>query len=77
MVVEAVRTAGRYFPGRFSCLESALSLALAALLLRRRVDWCIGARMMPYAAHSWIEVAGEPIGEPGFSDHPYLVPIRT
>jgi hypothetical protein len=76
-VVTAARAAGRFFPGRFACLESALSSALAALLLRRRVDWCIGARMMPYAAHSWIEAAGEPVGEPGFSDHPYLVLVRT
>ena len=76
-MVEAVRTVGRFFPGRFACLESALSSALAALTLGRRVHWCVGARMMPYAAHSWVEVAGEPIGEPGFSDHPYLVLVRT
>ncbi|SIO85551.1 hypothetical protein BQ8420_07525 [Nocardiopsis sp. JB363] len=76
-MVEAVRAVGRFFPGRFACLESALSSTLAALMLRRRVDWCVGARMMPYAARSWVEAAGEPIGEPEFSNHPYLVLVRT
>lgn len=75
--VAAARAASRFFPGRFACLESSLASTLTALLLLRRVDWCIGARTMPYAAHAWIEVSRRPIGEPDSSDHPYLVLLRT
>ncbi|WP_433700907.1 lasso peptide biosynthesis B2 protein [Nocardiopsis sp. CA-288880] len=77
MVIGAVRAVSRILPVRFACLETALASTLTCLLLRHRVDWCIGARMMPYTAHSWIEVEGAPIAEPGFDAHPYLVLIRT
>ncbi len=31
-------------------------------------DWCTGFRPAPFAAHAWIEVGGEPVGEPGALD---------
>lgn len=73
----AVRRSARWFPGRAACLENSLAATLAALLTRRSVDWCIGARLMPYAAHAWIEVEGVPIGEPSEPDRPYLLLQRT
>lgn len=76
-LVVAVRRAARWFPGRAACLENSLAAALAALLTRRSVDWCIGARLMPYAAHAWIEVEGAPVGEPSEPDRPYLLLQRT
>ncbi len=75
--VAAVRRSAHWFPGRAACLENSLAVALAALLTRRFVDWCIGARLMPYAAHAWIEVEGTPVGEPSEPDRPYLLLQRT
>ncbi|MFL1429355.1 MULTISPECIES: lasso peptide biosynthesis B2 protein [unclassified Nocardiopsis] len=75
--VRSVRAAGRWFPGRFACLEGSLASALACLLLRRRVEWCIGARMMPYAVHAWVAVNGAPVEESHFAEHPYLTLIHV
>ncbi|WP_223830465.1 lasso peptide biosynthesis B2 protein [Nocardiopsis quinghaiensis] len=76
-VVGAVRRAAHWFPGRAACLENSLAAALACLFTGRSVDWCIGARLMPYAAHAWIEVGGVPVGEPSEPDRPYLLLQRT
>lgn len=45
--------------------------------MRRRVVWCIGARLMPYTAHAWIEADGRAIGEPLPPDRPYLLLLQT
>lgn len=75
-VAVALRAA-RWFPGRAACLENSLAATLTCLLTGRSVDWCIGVRLMPYAAHAWIEVEGVPIGEPSEPDRPYLLLQRT
>nr|WP_184293704.1 lasso peptide biosynthesis B2 protein [Nocardiopsis algeriensis] len=75
--VVAARRAARWFPGRAACLENSLAAALTALLMGHRVDWCIGARLMPYAAHAWVEAEGVPVGEPAEPDRPYLLLQRT
>jgi hypothetical protein len=52
------RCAGQY------CLERSVA---AALLVRTRggwADWVSGVNFAPFAAHAWIEVDGEPVGEP-------------
>lgn len=58
-----VRHVTRYYPGRVSCLESSLTVVLAAALLRQRIDWCFGFATDPQRFHAWIEVAGEPVTE--------------
>ncbi|MFE4540688.1 lasso peptide biosynthesis B2 protein [Streptomyces scopuliridis] len=60
---QAVRRAGRLWPGRVACLEESLAVYLAARLRGRRVVWVIGARTAPAAAHAWTEAAGEVIGQ--------------
>ncbi|GAA3735229.1 branched-subunit amino acid ABC-type transport system permease component [Spinactinospora alkalitolerans] len=75
--VAAGRAAARWFPGRAACLENSLAAVLTALLLRRSLDWCIGARLMPYAAHAWVEAGGRPVGETASPDRPYLLLLRT
>ncbi|WP_433701333.1 lasso peptide biosynthesis B2 protein [Nocardiopsis sp. CA-288880] len=75
--VAAARSAARWYPGRAACLELSLAAALTAILMRRAVDWIIGARMMPYAAHAWIEAQGTPIGEPVEPDRPFIAINRT
>lgn len=75
--VAASRAAARWFPGRAACLENSLAAALTAILMRRSVDWCIGVRLMPYAAHAWVEAEGAPIGEQTEPDRPFIVITRT
>lgn len=76
-ITAAVQQAGRHRAGRVACLECSLATVLLAVLRRRAVDWCIGARMMPYASHAWNEVDGQAIGEPEFRDRPYHVLLRV
>lgn len=69
--VAAVRHAARWFPGRAACLETSLGAVIVARLHGRRLDWCIGARTLPYAAHAWVEADRRPVGEA--PDRPYLL----
>ncbi|MGI5119394.1 lasso peptide biosynthesis B2 protein [Marinactinospora thermotolerans] len=75
--VAAVRAAARWFPGRAACLENSLVAALTTILTRRSVDWCIGVRLTPYAAHAWAEAEGIPVGEQVEPDRPFTVITRT
>lgn len=70
------RSAGRWFPGRAACLENSLAAVLTAAARGRAVDWCIGARLAPYASHAWIQTRGRPAGEPADPDRPYLLLLR-
>lgn len=76
-IVGAIRRAARHRSGRVACLEQSLAAVLLAGIHRRSIQWCIGARLMPYAAHAWIEVDGRSIGEPGPGDHPFHVLLRA
>lgn len=73
----AVRHAARHRAGRVACMEHSLATVILAVLHRRSVDWCIGARMMPYASHAWVEVDHQPVGEPTSRDRPYHVLLRV
>jgi hypothetical protein len=73
--VNGARRASRYFPGRAACMENSLAAVLAGLLHRRKTDWCIGARTLPYTTHAWVEAEDTPVGEP--ADRPYHVLLRV
>lgn len=75
----AIARAGAFFPGRAICLEQ--SLALYILLRRANVDASlrVGVETMPFAAHAWVEVDGQPVNEPSglidqLSAFPALLP---
>lgn len=76
-ITTALRHAARHRPGRMACLELSLAAVLLAGLRRHSVTWCIGARLMPYASHAWIEIDGHPVGEPAARDRPYHVLLRV
>jgi hypothetical protein len=76
-ITTALGEAARHRSGRIACLERSLAAVLLAGLRRRRVTWCIGARLMPYGSHAWIEVDGQPIGEAFSDDRPYQVLLRV
>ncbi|MEU7436118.1 lasso peptide biosynthesis B2 protein [Streptomyces sioyaensis] len=65
-LVEAVRHTGRLWPVRAACLETSLGTVLAAVLLGRRLHWCLGVRFSPPPTeyHSWVELPDDgPVGE--------------
>ncbi|MFF5719281.1 lasso peptide biosynthesis B2 protein [Streptomyces buecherae] len=65
-LVGAVRHSARLWPGRAACMETSLGSVLAAALLGRRLDWCLGARFTPPPVeyHAWAELPNHgPIGE--------------
>ncbi|KNB52028.1 lasso peptide biosynthesis B2 protein [Streptomyces caatingaensis] len=65
-LVSAVRHTGRMWPVRAACMETSLGAMLAAALLGRRLDWCLGVRFSPppTAYHAWAALSGHgPVGE--------------
>jgi hypothetical protein len=76
-ITAAVHHAARHRAGRVACLEYSLAAMLVAILRRRSLDWCIGARLMPYASHAWVETDNRPVGEPDTRDRPYHVLLRV
>ncbi|MEV7525603.1 lasso peptide biosynthesis B2 protein [Streptomyces sp. NPDC091371] len=62
-VLAAVRSTGRWWPGRVACLEESLAVHLAAALTGRRTRWVLGARFAPRGAHAWVETDGHVIGQ--------------
>ncbi|MFE2443337.1 lasso peptide biosynthesis B2 protein [Streptomyces melanosporofaciens] len=66
VLVMAVRHVGRLWPGRAACMETSLGAVLAAALLGRRLNWCLGVRFSPPPVeyHAWAELPGHgPVGE--------------
>ncbi len=65
-LVAAVRHTGRLWPVRAACAEISLGSVLAAALLGRRLDWCLGVRFSPPPTeyHAWAAIPGSgPVGE--------------
>ena len=46
------------------CLPRSLATALLCRAGGTWPTWCTGVRTAPFAAHAWVEVAGEAIDEP-------------
>lgn len=65
-LVDAVRHTARWWPGRAACMETSLGAVLAAALLGRRLNWCLGVRFAPPPVeyHAWAGLPGHgPVGE--------------
>lgn len=54
----------RFVPFRVACLERSLGVLLITGSKRLGVTWCQGVRTPPFASHAWVELLGQPIGEP-------------
>jgi transglutaminase superfamily protein len=46
------------------CVQRSLATALLCRLRGVWPTWCVGVRANPFSAHAWVEVDGEPVGEP-------------
>ncbi|GAA3082380.1 hypothetical protein GCM10020000_80450 [Streptomyces olivoverticillatus] len=65
-LVAAVRHTSRLWPVRAACMETSLGAMLAAALLGRRLDWCLGVRFSPSPTeyHAWASLPDDgPVGE--------------
>jgi hypothetical protein len=58
VVASSVHCAGKY------CLPRALATTLLCRMRGVWPTWCTGVRTSPFAAHAWVEVASQPVGEP-------------
>ncbi|MEU7649194.1 lasso peptide biosynthesis B2 protein [Streptomyces huasconensis] len=45
------------------CLQRSIAVALLCRARGAWPTWCTGVRTNPFAAHAWVEVDNEPIGE--------------
>jgi hypothetical protein len=46
------------------CVQRSIATALLCRMAGVWPDWCAGVRTSPFRAHAWVEVDGNPIGEP-------------
>lgn len=46
------------------CLQRSVATVLLCRARGQWADWCTGFRVQPFAAHAWVEVDGQPVGEP-------------
>lgn len=67
-----------WWRGRIACIETSLTVVVAAALAGRRTRWVLGARFLPHAAHAWTEVPGAAAGRDGQDtlDRPWM-PVLT
>lgn len=58
VVAVSLRCAGK------GCLQRSIAAVLYCRARGRWPTWCTGVRTHPFAAHAWIQVDDQPIGEP-------------
>jgi len=46
------------------CVQRSVATALLCRVRGVWPTWCSGVRTEPFRAHAWVEVDGEPVGEP-------------
>ena len=62
--LRAVRRVARCIPAKVACFEESASAAVALALSGRHAGWRHGIASDPVRMHAWIEVDGQPVGEP-------------
>lgn len=58
VVAVSERCAGQY------CLERSVAAALYLRTKKKWATWVSGVCLVPFAAHAWLEVDGQPVAEP-------------
>ncbi|MGH3856912.1 MAG: lasso peptide biosynthesis B2 protein [Pseudonocardiaceae bacterium] len=64
VALNAVRRVARCIPAKVACFEESTSAAVALALGGRHAGWRHGIASDPVRMHAWIEVDGQPVGEP-------------
>jgi hypothetical protein len=63
-VARRVAIAAAFYPRRALCLEQSLALFVALRRAGAPAELRIGVRPVPFAAHAWVEIAGQAVNEP-------------
>jgi Transglutaminase-like superfamily len=66
-ICQAIDLACAFYPVRVLCLQRSIA---TALLMRRNgigAELVLGARLLPFKSHAWVEVNGVPV-----NDKPYM-----
>lgn len=72
---KAVVTVSTRCSGRW-CLDRSIAIALLLRMDGVWPEWHTGVCLLPFRAHAWVEVDGEPVGEPnGLKDN--FQPLMT
>lgn len=73
---ERVAMTAAFVPGRALCLEQSLALYFLLRRMGIQVTLRLGVQAYPFAAHAWVEHAGEPVNESAEKLRPF-VPFPT
>ena len=60
-VASVVERLAALFPGRARCLEQSIAVFVVLRWHHMPADLQIGARLLPFSAHAWVEIGGEPV----------------
>lgn len=59
------------------CLQRSVATVLICRMRGASPDWCTGFRTQPFAAHAWVEVDGQAVGEPdGIRNFLTMIAVR-
>lgn len=66
---KAITTVSTRCAGRW-CLDRSIAVALLLRMSGVWPEWHTGVCLLPFRAHAWVEVDGQPVGEPtGLKDN--------
>jgi hypothetical protein len=66
-----------WFPGAQACLFDSLALSRFMMDAGQSVDWVVGVKARPFAAHSWVEHAGDILNDDRETCAPFTEILRV
>lgn len=66
-----------WFPGAQACLFDSLALSRFMMDAGQSVDWVVGVKARPFAAHSWVEQDGEILNDDCETCAPFTEILRV
>ena len=66
-----------WFPGAHACLFDSLALSRFMMDAGQSVDWVVGVKARPFAAHSWVEHAGDILNDDRETCAPFTEILRV
>jgi len=66
-----------WFPGAHACLFDSLALSRFMMDAGQSVDWVVGVKARPFAAHSWVEHGGDILNDDRETCAPFTEILRV
>jgi hypothetical protein len=76
-VCRAIDLACIWYPSEVLCLQRAASTACLLKLCGFRAEMVLGARLMPFKAHAWVEADGKVVNDKSYVREMYSVLDRS